>query len=84
MHTWLRPHLDNALRGWQGDLRAGRETKKWREEAMRAGRDRADGKFDDYMDEQRADLWSDGIAGLTRTISEDGKATGSQRNDDHN
>lgn len=59
MHSWLRPHIDNALRNWQNDLKAGRETKKWREEAMRAGRDRLEGRFDEYHSASRAERWPD-------------------------
>ena len=38
--------IENELRKWQDDLKDGRETKKWRDEAMQAGRDRASGAFD--------------------------------------
>lgn len=30
----LRPHIEAELKRWQDDLRAGRETKKWKNEAM--------------------------------------------------
>lgn len=30
----LRPYIEDELRRWQEDLQEGRETKKWREEAM--------------------------------------------------
>jgi len=38
--------IENELRKWQDDLKDGRETKKWRDEAIQAGRDRASGAFD--------------------------------------
>lgn len=37
--------IENELRKWQDDLKDGRESKKWRDEAMQAGRDRASGAF---------------------------------------
>ena len=45
--------IENELRKWQGDLKDGRESKKWREEAMQAGRDRASGAFDVAQTEGR-------------------------------
>ena len=41
--------IEKELRKWQDDLKDGREVKKWREEAMQAGRDRASGVFDDVL-----------------------------------
>jgi hypothetical protein len=38
--------IENELRKWQDDLKEGRETRKWREEAMLAGRDRTSGSLD--------------------------------------
>jgi hypothetical protein len=38
--------IENELRKWQDHLKEGRETKKWREEAMLAGRDRTSGNLD--------------------------------------
>ena len=38
--------IEKELRKWQDDLKDGREVKKWRDEAMQAGRDRASGAFD--------------------------------------
>jgi hypothetical protein len=38
--------IENELRKWQDDLKEGRETKKWREEAVLAGRDRTSGSLD--------------------------------------
>jgi hypothetical protein len=41
------------LRKWQDDLKDGRESKKWRDEAIQAGRDRASGAFDVVQTEGR-------------------------------
>jgi hypothetical protein len=38
--------IEKELRKWQDDLKEGRETKKWREEAMLAGKDRSSGSAD--------------------------------------
>ena len=38
--------IEKELRKWQDDLKDGREVKKWRDEAMQAGRDRASGVLD--------------------------------------
>ncbi|KAM0714081.1 hypothetical protein Q7P37_011045 [Cladosporium fusiforme] len=38
--------LEDELRRWQDDVKAGRESKKWRDEAMKAGRNRMSGKLD--------------------------------------
>ena len=45
--------IENELRKWQDDLKDGRESKKWRDEAMQAGRDRASGAFDVAQTEGR-------------------------------
>ena len=59
LKTKFRPFIEEALRTWQDDLKAGKETKKWRERAMQAGSDRADGRFDEYMKAQREEYWGD-------------------------
>lgn len=45
--------IENELRKWQDDLKDGRESKKWRDEAMQAGRDRESGVFDGALTEGR-------------------------------
>ncbi|KAK6427922.1 hypothetical protein LTR95_015939 [Oleoguttula sp. CCFEE 5521] len=42
MDTKLRSHISAELNVWQGDLRDGREVKKWRDEAVGAGRKRVE------------------------------------------
>lgn len=49
----LGKDIEEELRRWQSDLKAGKETKKWRDEAMQAGRDRMSGKFDVVMRAER-------------------------------
>jgi hypothetical protein len=46
LETRFGKAIENELRKWQDDLKEGRETKKWREEAMLAGRDRTSGSLD--------------------------------------
>lgn len=46
LETQCAKGIENELRKWQDDLKEGRESKKWREEAIQAGRDRASGMFD--------------------------------------
>ncbi|OQO00024.1 hypothetical protein B0A48_14227 [Cryoendolithus antarcticus] len=42
MDTKLRSHISAELNAWQSDLRDGREVKKWRDEAVGAGRKRVE------------------------------------------
>lgn len=49
LESSLGREIEDELRKWQEDLKAGRESKKWRDEAMQAGRDRRSGKFDDVL-----------------------------------
>lgn len=46
LETQLGKAIEDELRKWQDGLKEGREGKKWREDAMLAGRDRTSGKFD--------------------------------------
>lgn len=50
--TAFWPAIVAEMRAWQDDLKEGRETKKWREDAMKAGKDRVDGKFDVVQKEE--------------------------------
>jgi hypothetical protein len=49
MDTLLRPHIITGLTTWQTGLVDGREVKKWRDEAVQAGKDRVEGKFDGVL-----------------------------------
>lgn len=53
LQTPLGKEIEDGLRRWQDDLREGRESKKWRQEAMQAGRDRD--KYNALLEEQRED-----------------------------
>jgi hypothetical protein len=53
IRTQFGKGIENELRKWQDDLKDGRESKKWRDEAMQAGRDRASGAFDVAQTEGR-------------------------------
>lgn len=46
LETKLGKAIEDELRKWQDDLKEGKEGKKWREDAILAGRDRTSGKFD--------------------------------------
>ena len=52
-----KSYIEEELRRWQEDLKDGRESKKWREEAMQAGKDRAEGKFDEWKELEREQYW---------------------------
>lgn len=45
------------IRAWQTDLKDGKETKKWREEALQAGQDRSLGLWDDWKEAHREETW---------------------------
>jgi len=60
LKTRYKPYLEEALRVWQDDLKNGKETKKWREEALQAGRDRIVGRFDEWKEAQREEYWGKG------------------------
>jgi len=53
LKTPLRPYIEEELRIWQDDLRDGKETKKWREEAILAGVERREGKYDEWKESER-------------------------------
>ena len=57
LKTRYKPYIEEELRRWQEDLRDGKEAKKWREAAMQAGKDRSDGKWDDWKERQREVNW---------------------------
>lgn len=64
------PYIEKELRSWQDDLREGRESQKWRTEAIQAGRDRQNGKFADWEQLKREEWWGDDQA-----LPSDSKAT---------
>lgn len=47
----------SEVKAWQDDLKEGKETKKWREEAMQAGQDRSLGLWDDWKEANREQTW---------------------------
>ncbi|KAK0932787.1 hypothetical protein LTR29_015639 [Friedmanniomyces endolithicus] len=53
LKTAYRPYIEEELRIWQDDLKDGKETKKWREEAMLAGVERREGKYDEWKENER-------------------------------
>jgi hypothetical protein len=62
LKSMYKPYIEEELRRWQEDLKDEREGKKWREEAMQAGRDRVQGKFDEWKEAEREEYWGKGTA----------------------
>jgi hypothetical protein len=60
LKTTYKRFIEVALRKWQDDLVNGRQSRKWREEAMQASQDHADGKWNDLSSVQRQQYWADG------------------------
>lgn len=57
MRTMYRPYIEEELHRWQDDLREGKETKTWREQAIEAGRERESGVWDEWKEAQRELDW---------------------------
>ncbi|KAK5163648.1 uncharacterized protein LTR77_010597 [Saxophila tyrrhenica] len=72
LRTNLKPFIEEELRVWQEDLKEGREAKKWRVEAMQAGKDRREGKFEEGMEVCREEYWGKREVGEELVRHEDG------------
>lgn len=59
MDTALRIHIEKEVRVYQTDLSDGKETKKWREDAMKAGLERSSGAWDALKEQQRQEEWGE-------------------------
>ncbi|KAI7565215.1 hypothetical protein KC343_g1383 [Hortaea werneckii] len=57
MQTAYRQYIEEELSQWQADLGNGFETKKWREDAMRASQERLEGKYDAWREAHREEWW---------------------------
>ncbi|GIZ46101.1 hypothetical protein CKM354_000924000 [Cercospora kikuchii] len=57
LKTDLRSYIEEEIRSYQDDLNDGKETKKWREEAIQAGQERASGVWAEWQDKIREDDW---------------------------
>lgn len=57
LHTRSKPYIEEEIRRFRDDLKDGREQKKWRVEAMQAGKDRLEGKFDEWKEREREEYW---------------------------
>lgn len=57
LNTAYKQHIEKEIRRFKDDLKEGREQKKWRDEAMQAGRDRMEGKFDEWKQLEREAYW---------------------------
>lgn len=64
LKSHYKSHIEEELRRWQEDLKDGREGKKWREEAMQAGQDRIDGKFDEWKEMEKEQYWGKSNEGV--------------------
>ncbi|KAK5693220.1 hypothetical protein LTR17_025196 [Elasticomyces elasticus] len=53
LKTSLRSYIEEELRVFQDDLKFGKEGRKWREEAMMAGVERKEGKYDEWKESER-------------------------------
>ena len=72
LNTRYKQSIKEEIQRYQEDLKAGWETKAWREEAMQAGKDGSDGKFDEWKRAQREEYWgADGDDGKDK-VKEDG------------
>lgn len=50
-------NITGEMRAWQEDLKDGKETKKWRDEALQAGQNRSLGLWDDWKEAHREEVW---------------------------
>lgn len=57
MMTGYRQYIEEELGRWQSDLENGLEMKKWREDGVKAGRERLEGKYDEWKEAQREEMW---------------------------
>lgn len=55
--TLYKDNITKEIKAWQEDLKEGKETKKWREEALQAGHDRSQGLWDDWKEAHREETW---------------------------
>ncbi|KAI7329850.1 hypothetical protein KC315_g5945 [Hortaea werneckii] len=69
MQTAYRPYIEEELSQWQLDLGNGLETKKWRDDAMRASQERLEGKYDAWREAHREEWW--GKQGGREGVKED-------------
>lgn len=57
LKSLYQKNIVSEMRAWQEDLKDGKETKKWRDEAMQAGQDRSLGLWDDWKEAHREETW---------------------------
>ena len=62
LDTDLKQYIEGAFRQYQDDLKEGRETRKWRSEALEAGEMRRKGEFDAVKEAER-EKWFGQIEG---------------------
>jgi hypothetical protein len=53
LKSLYQERITAEFKWWQDDLKDGKETKRWREEALQAGHDRSLGLWDDWKEAQR-------------------------------
>lgn len=57
LKTLYANNIKGELHAWQEDLKDGKETKKWRDEALKAGQDRSLGLWDEWKETHREETW---------------------------
>ncbi|KAF2717958.1 hypothetical protein K431DRAFT_297352 [Polychaeton citri CBS 116435] len=72
LETHCRPYIEEELRRWQEDLAEGREAKKWRAEALEAGRARRNGEFEEFRLAEREGWFGNGKGGGGEGEGEEG------------
>lgn len=50
-------HIEREIKWWHDDLKDGKETKAWRDDAMKAGQNRSAGLWDDWKEAHREETW---------------------------
>lgn len=57
LHSSLRAQIEEEIRVYQADLNDGKETKKWREDAIKAGQERKSGAWDEHQKQRQIEEW---------------------------
>ncbi|KAK5137042.1 hypothetical protein LTR08_001051 [Meristemomyces frigidus] len=55
--TGYRTYIEEELGEWHADVKGGLEAKKWRQQALEAGRVRGEGGWEEWRDVARAEYW---------------------------
>jgi hypothetical protein len=69
LKTALRPLIEEEIRRYQNDLNDGKEVKKWREDAMKAGKERSSGSWNEFKEKQLEEDWGKRNEASARAVS---------------